>query len=192
MSQYVFLYKDTSEGYVAYIDLDDLRRHHICCDGRYNIHNSNFTQSFKDDAIANYNNLVTILSEEELNDLCYDNEEAMPGIITKLDSKSNTTLFLGVTMEEREVLKASWDLNDDDVDRIFDEYPLDYKDRDIVGNIYVSPYALGDEYASQTLYIDKEMSWLRDYIDFNGIGEDLCQEEMFIKLSDGRCIIYNM
>lgn len=192
MANYVFLYKDTLEGYVAYIDLDDLQQHHVCCDARYNIHNANFAQSFRDEYIPEYDNLVSILSIEELNHLCHDNVEAIPEIIEKLASKSNDTLFLGVTMQEREVLKDTWGLNDDDVDLIFNAYPLDYMDRDIVGFVYESEYDLGDEYVSQALYIEKEMNWLRDYIDFNSIGEDLCQEEMYVKLCDGRCVKYNM
>ena len=158
-----------------------------------------------------FSNLTTILTYEEYNKIIEFNnqlndlgigiefnderyikgleliEEIQP-IFDKLNSKENEELFNKVVEEEKDFLMEEYDLSNKDVENIFNEYYLDYRDRAIVGTIFNDTYDLGKEEMLQ--YID-DNSFISNYIDYKALGEDLVKKKQYYQLEDGRVVYLN-
>lgn len=194
MSKYTFLYKENVDDRdcVAYINLKDLRENHLCCDGKFNIHGACYSSSlggrFHN---ANYEDIKTILTKEEYELLCNPDGTDLTSIIQKLESEENQALFEEVLEEEKEYLMDEYNLDEDDIETIFGNYGLDYRDRAIVGYVFKDTYDLGYEEAWSLGYVRNDDSIASRYFDFEAFGEDLANEEYYCKLSDGRCVTLN-
>lgn len=192
MNRYTFLFKENGthdRDCVRYVELKDLKENHICCDGKFNIHGACFSMSLKDDNIS-YEDITTILTEEEFKTLCNPEVKDLTSIIEKLESKENVELFEQIIEEEKEYLMDEYGFDEEDIKHIFDEYYLDYRDRGIVGYVFDDAYDLGYEEAYSCGYIDRN-SIVERYFDFEKFGEDLLEEEQYIQLNDGRCVYLN-
>lgn len=193
MSKYTFLYKENVDDRdcVAYINLNDLRENHVCCDGKFNIHGACYSSSlggrFHN---ANYEDIKTILTKEEYELLCNPNGTDLISIIEKLESEENQVLFEEVIEEEKEYLMNEYGFDEEDIEQIFDEYGLDYRDRGIVGCVFDDAEDLGYEEAWSLGYIQHN-SPMERYFDFEKFGEDLLDSETYMQLSDGRCVTLN-
>lgn len=189
MKEYTFLFKDNSEDRdcCAYIRIEDLKKQHVCCDGKFNIHGACYSRSLKD---VNFEDVKTILSEPEFNTLCNYNGEDLTEIINKLLSEENNTLFEEVQEEEAEFLRGEYAIYEEELEAIFDKYYLDYRDRAVVGCVYKDVYDLGYEEAYSLGIIDNHMEKsgfnYGRYFDFEKFGEDLTKEESYCELPDGR------
>ena len=186
MSKYIFLYKDNSEDRdcCAYMSIEDLKKAHVCCDGRFNIHGACYSRSLKE---VNFEDIKTILTEAEFNILCNYNGEDLTEIINKLLSEENEALFEEVQEEEAEFLRDEYALNEEDLEAIFDKYYLDYRDRAVVGCVYKDAYDLGENEAISFGLVDWKMNDITSrYFDFEKFGEDLTEEEGYFELPDGR------
>ena len=195
MKEYVFLYKVNSNDRdcVAYMNLNDLKENHLCIDGKFNIHGACYCGSLGGAYHnAKYENIKTVLTEEEYNLLCNPKGQDLTEIIKKLESEENEKLFAEIQEEEKEYLMEEYNLNEDDIEEIFDSYYLDYRDRAVVGCIFDDAYDLGYEEAWSCGYIsNNENDIASRYFDFEKFGEDLLQDDPYIQLSDGRCVILN-
>jgi hypothetical protein len=194
MSKYTFLYKENVDDRdcVAYIDLTDLKNRHLCIDGKFNIHGACYCMSLCGrNHDVNYEDIKTILTEEEFNLLCNPDGTDLASIIEKLESEENQALFEEVIEEEKEYLMDEYGFDEDDIEQIFDEYYLSYKDRGIVGCVYDDVYDLGYETAWSFGYVKNDDSIMERYFDFEKFGEDLLEEESYMQLSDGRCVALN-
>lgn len=159
---------------------------------------------------ASYEDVETILSETEYNalmkfsddidDLGYGIEEgddrynkgvelckAIQPVYDKLNSKEAEKFFAEIMESEKEILRDLQPLSDDDVDEIFKEYFLEYRDRSIVLHVYDDLYDLGYEEARVLGYVD-ENSPLENFIDYEGFGESLIDGEMYVKLASGHIV----
>lgn len=193
MREYTFLFKENGtddRDCVRYVDLEDLKKNHVCIDGRFNVHGACYSMSLKEED-ANYDNITTILTEEEYKMLCNPMGKDFTSIIAKLESEENENLFNEVIEEEKEFLMDEYGFDEEDIEQIFDEYYLDYRDRGIVGCIFDSAYDLGYEEADALGYVDNRNSIVERYFDFEKFGEDLLEEEQYIQLNDGRCVCLN-
>ena len=191
MRQYVFLYKDNSNDRdcVAYIDLNDLKENHICIDGKFNIHGACYCGSLGGAYHnAKYEDIKTILTKKEYNLLCNPNGNDLTSIIKKLESEENEKFFAKIQEEEKEYLMEEYNLDEDDINTIFNKYGLDYRDRAVVGNIYDDAYDLGYEEAWSLGYVDSNDSIASRYFDFEAFGEDLKYDENYCELADGRIV----
>lgn len=190
MSEYVFLYKDNSEDRdcVAYVEIEQLKNAHTCIDGRFNIHGACYSKSLKEE--FEYSDIKTILTEEEYKALCNYNENKidLTNIIKKLESEENQNLFNEVIEEEKLYLMDEYNLNKSDIEEIFNEYYLDYKDRGCIGYVYEDSENLGYEEAYSLGYIKDNDSITSKYFDYEKFGEDLLEEEQYLELSDGRVV----
>lgn len=194
MSKYLFLYKENTENRdcCAYIDLNDLKKNHLCCDGKFNIHGACYSSSLGGRYHnANYGDIKTILTEEEYKLLCNPNGTDLTSIIDKLLSEENQELFEEIQAEETEYLMDEFNLDEDDVQRIFDEYGLDYKDRGVVSCVFNDTYDLGYEEAWSCGYVSNNDSIMERYFDFERFGEDLLEDERYMQLNDGRIAVLN-
>lgn len=192
MRQYTFLFKENGtydRDCVKYIELKDLKENHLCIDGKFNVHGACFSMSLKED--IGYENIKTILTEEEYKMLCNPVGQDFTEIIKKLESQDNKELFDEIVEEEKEYLMEEYGFDEEDVEQIFDEYNLDYRDRGIVGCVFADTYDLGYEEADSLGYIDSRNSIVERYFDFEQFGEDLLNEEQYMQLNDGRCVYLN-
>ena len=162
-----------------------------------------------------FSNLTTILTYEEYNKIIEFNnqlndlgigiefnderyikglkliEEIQP-IFDKLNSKENEELFNKVIEEEKNFLIEEYNFSNEDVEDIFEEYYLEYRDRAIVGAIFNNTYVLGEEEMWQLGYIDNSNnSFFGKYIDYEAFGEDLLKQEQYYQLEDGRIVCLN-
>lgn len=211
MSKYIFLYKENTEDRdcCAYIEAKPMRwecNHYF---GSVILHGACY--SGRD--FASYEDIKTVLTEDEYNKLInFDkaiNElghgivkgderynkgvelcNAIQFVYDKLLSAENEELFNEIIEEEKEYLMDEYGFDEEDIEQIFDEYYLDYRDRGIVGCVFDSVYDLGYEEVYQLGYIDNN-SVVERYFDFEKFGEDLLEEEQYIQLNDGRCVYLN-
>lgn len=191
MSKYTFLYKENVDDRdcVAYINLNDLRENHVCCDGKFNIHGACYCMSLCGrNHDANYEDIKTILTKEEYELLCNPDGTDLTSIIEKLESEENQALFEEVIEEEKEYLMDEYNLDEDDIETIFDNYGLDYRDRAVVGCVFKDAYDLGYEEAWSLGYVDNNDSIASRYFDFEAFGEDLADDEYHCQLADGRIV----
>lgn len=190
MREYTFLFKENGtddRDCVRYIDLENLKKNHVCIDGKFNVHGACYSKSLKEED-ADYENITTILTEEEYKMLCNPKGKDFTGVIAKLESVENQKLFEQVIEEEKEYLMGEHYLDEDDIDTIFDNYGLDYRDRAVVGYVFKDAYDLGYEEAWSLGYINNNDSIASRYFDFEAFGEDLKDEEYYCELADGRIV----
>lgn len=158
---------------------------------------------------ANYEDIETVLTEKEYNQLVKFNEDihglgygitkgderynkgielckAIQPIYDKLLSEENEEFFEKIAEEEKEYLMNEFNLDEEDIDNIFDNYGLDYRDRGVVGYVYKDAYDLGYEQAFSLGYINDNDSIASRYFDFEAFGEDLKYDEYYCELKDGR------
>ena len=190
MREYTFLFKENGtddRDCVRYVDLEDLKNNHVCIDGKFNVHGACYSKSLKEED-ADYENITTILTEEEYKMLCNPKGKDFTSIIAKLESKENENLFNEIIEEEKEYLMYEYNLDEDDIDRIFGNYGLDYRDRAVVGYVYDNTYDLGYNEAWSLGYVNNNDSIVERYFDFESFGEDLADEEYYCELVDGRVV----
>lgn len=114
--------------------------------------------------------------------------ESIQPIFDKLLSDENERIFEEVKQEEIEWLKDEYNLDDEDIDTIFNEYGLEYRDRGVVSYVWNSIDEAAEEEAEQLGYVTESNSRWFDYEKF---GADLLQDERYVELSDGRVAILN-
>lgn len=211
MSEYVFLYKENTEDRdaCAYIEIDPMRwecNHYF---GGVILHGACYSKH----DFASYEDIKTVLTENEYNQLVKFNEEinalgygivkgderynkgvelckAILPVYDKLLSVENEELFNEVIEEEKEYMMDEYGFDEDDIEQIFDEYYLDYRDRGIVGCVFSDTYDLGYEEAYSLGYVERN-SVSERYFDFDQFGKDLLEEEQYIELNDGRVVYLN-
>lgn len=211
MSKYVFLYKENSDDRdcVAYIENKPMRFECGHYFGGVILHGACYSGG----AFADYEDIKTILTKEEYNQLINFNKEigelghgiekgderyqkgvelcnSIQNVYDKLLSEENDKLFAEVVEEEKEYLMDEYGLDEDDVEQIFDEYGLDYRDRGIVGCVFDDVEEMGYEEANSLGYVDQNGVASR-YFDYKHFGEDLLMEEQYVELSDGRVVYLN-
>ena len=191
MSEYTFLFKENGtddRDCVRYVDLEDLKRNHVCIDGRFNVHGACYSMSLREED-ADYENITTIITKEEYKMLCNPKGKDFTSIIEKLESEANTELFERVIEEEKEYLMDEHNLDEADIDTIFGNYGLDYRDRAVVGYVFDDVYDLGYEEAWSLGYVDSNNDSIASrYFDYEAFGEDLANDEYYCKLTDGRVV----
>lgn len=203
--KYIFLYKElntNNRDCVAYIRNNT---NWFECDHYFreiNIEGPCYSMSLEG---IEYNNIKTILSEDEFNQIKLFNKRItklgddrcnldikyikdIQPIFNKLKSQENQILFDEVIKEEREYLKSKYNISDDDIDYIFDNYYLDYRDRAIISQIYKDAESAGREYLESTENIPKH---LEEYMDYEKFGIDLLENENYLELEDNRVVRLN-
>lgn len=184
MSKYVFLgrIKNCNDrDACAYIE----RREHRGIDGKIIIQGAcycGFEHEFRE-AIIN-DSFESILTKEELLDLL-DNEGRQAIYMDKLLSDEAIEFKNKIMEDEHEMMKADYNLDDEDIERILDYYTLDYEDRAIICAIYEDTYELGEDWVDNCCNVEE---WLKQYIDYEKMGEDILENEDYVELADGRIV----
>ena len=112
-------------------------------------------------------------------------------IFDKLKSSEAKEFQQTIIESEIEYLKDEYSLSDEDIEKIFDEYYLDYRDRGIIGCVFNDSSDLGYEEAWQLGYIKNGDTISERYFDYEKFGEDLLEDENYLELDDGRVVSLN-
>jgi len=213
MSKYVFLYKDKNRDdrdCVKYISNNPMRFECGHYFGGINLNGSCFSTDFNYEK-TNYDNIITVLTKEEFENLIRFNEEIhnlgysitkgddrynkgleliseIKPIFDKLNSEENATLFEKIVEEEIEYLMDEYSLSEDDIKEIFNKYGMEYRDRSIISYVFNSIGECAEEEAESLGYVTKNNERWFNYEKF---GEDLLEEERYLELSDGRVAVSN-
>lgn len=188
----IFLYKENTDDRdcVAYIDIEDLQNNYLCVDNHFNIEGACYSKSLRND--FEYEDIVTVLTEEEIKTLINPIGKNLTTIIEKLQSKENQDLFNQIIEEEKEYLMDEYNLSEYDMKKIFEKYYLEYRDRGIISCIFANAYDCGYEEAWSCGYIENGNTVQERYFDFERLGQDLAdQDEKYLELDDGRIVVLN-
>lgn len=115
--------------------------------------------------------------------------EGIESIFKKLKSKENEKLFKEVEEEEREYLFDEYQLTEKDINYIFNQYYLEYRDRGCVGAIYRDKDEMGMELID--CYYPNIVENVKQYFDYKSFAEDLLNNDNYIELDCDRCVSLN-
>lgn len=207
----IFLYrvKDTDDrDRCAYIEADPCRFECGHYFGRVILHGACYCNS----DWAPYEEIETVLSrkeyiqlrefDEKIRDLGYgikkDSEEYQKGmelcawiqpVFDKLHSQKAQEFFGKIITDEKSAVMDEYDFTEDEVDAIFDNYPLEYQDCSIIQCVYDDAYYLGEDMAENSGDIP---NWMEPYIDYEKLGKDIAYEGDYYTLDDDRIVAYAM
>ena len=75
-----------------------------------------------------------------------------------------------------------------DIEDIFENYYLEYRDRGIINYVYDDVYDLGEEMIDSCYDLD---DYIKRYIDYEKFGNDLLLDDYYVELDDGRVVSLN-
>lgn len=202
-----FLYKENSEDRDCCAYIEDKPMRFVC--GHYFSGVILQGSCYSGHDFAEYTAIKTVLTEEEykallefsesINDLGYGITEGderynkgidlcnkIQPVYDKLLSTDNVALFEEVQEEEKEFLMNEYGLDETEIEDIFDNYYLEYRDRSVVSAIYNDASDLGYEEAESLGYMNNDIQ--ARYFDYEKFGEDLVNEEWYHRLEDGRVV----
>lgn len=213
MSEYLFLYREKNSDdrdCCAYIEAKN-----PCWEcghyfGSVTLHGACYSRH----DFPNYEEIETVLTKTEYKELItYDKEVKNLGYgIKKEDERYNKRIELSkgiqhifdklnsteakefqkhIIESEVEYMKDEYLLSDKDIEKIFDEYYLDYKDRGIIGCVFADSSDLGYEEACQLGYIKNGDVISERYFDYKKFGKDLLEDGNYLELDDGRVVSLN-
>lgn len=213
MKKYLFLYrlKDSDDrDCCAYVEDKQPRfecNHYF---GGVTLHGAcYFMHKFPD-----YDEIETVLSREEYEKLIKLNKELdnLGYGIKKEDERYTEGMKIGYKIDkifeilrsekgkefrdriiesEIEYIHDEYNLTDDEINDIFNEYELDYRDRGIIGCVFEDVEKLGYEEAFSFGYIKSGDMISEKYFDYKKFGEDLLEDNEYFELSDGRVVTLN-
>jgi hypothetical protein len=190
LSKYLFLFKENNtqdRDCVKYIRVRDLEENHLCIDGKFNVHGASFSMSLKDE--YDFNDIETILTKEEFLALCNPKKHFdFTEIIGKLKSDENNRLFEHIIVDEKEFIEHQYNIDNEDVEYIFNNYGLNYQDRGVIGHIFDDIEEASQEEAEQLGFVNESN---RKYFDYEKFGEDLLQGEQYLELPSGKIVYLN-
>lgn len=171
-----------------------------------------YSSSWDEDGEYNYDYLDTVLTEEEYDKfrtLIYELDLVRNGLDKDEEKKKladakvkELNKFIDdyllsdkaeefrkkIQEEEDEYLKKEYGFDDEDIEQIHNEYGGDYFDRGIVGCVYDDSYAVADRWVDECCNVD---DWIKNYIDYDKMGDDIVSDGDYVELSDGRIVEYN-
>lgn len=192
MSNHVFVYREKdsiSRDACKYLEVDEHSK-------QFYVSGPNF---FGGDW-PSYDKIETILTEDEytlilqtVNMEVEKTEENVNLIYNKLTSIEAQKFFENIIKDEKKRVLQEWDLlTEDDVEEIFGLYPLDYKDRGIVGCVWGNAEEMGEDEAENLGYVGNNSVASR-YFDYEMFGQDLINEdEVYYELSSGTVVRFNL
>lgn len=209
--EYLFLFRkkdDDDRDCCAYIEDEPAKFEHsyfakLHLDGAC-YRNSNF---------PNYEDIETVLTKEEyerllqfskdikdlgfsitIGDARYEKglqlRKGILDVYDRLKSYEAQDFFEQIQKGEFEYLKNEYGLSSGDIEAIFDEYTLDYRDRAVVQHVFNNAYDLGYKEAFMLDYVTNDDNDPRNrFFDFKKFGEALVEEcEQYVQLANDRIV----
>lgn len=111
-------------------------------------------------------------------------------VYDKLQSEEAEKFEEKIMDDEKEIMMDMWNLSEDEIEEILNDYSLDYKDRSIIGYVYDDLEELAENEIEQWFDVP---DFLENYIDYSKFGEDLLEDgEIYKELENGRVVYYNI
>ena len=213
MRNYIFLYREKNTddrdccAYINKVTFDcdhyfsAIRRHGAC-----------YSCSLE----ASYEEIETFLTKEEYDHLIKVNQDIedlgygikkgddrynkgielikkVQPIYDRLLSAEAQAYFEKIQKTEKNYIEKEFGLNEKDVEYIFDNYGLDYRDRAIVGAVFDNPEELGREEAVSLGYVrwDDTSSPLYRFFNYEAFGTALLEDDGYLELPSGRIVTLN-
>lgn len=167
-----------------------------------------YSSDWNEDGEYEYDYLDTVLTEEEYNkfrqlidelDLVRDGldkdeekkklayakvEEINKFIDDYLLSEKAKEFKEKIKQGEIEFMKEEYDFDDEDIENIYDCYCDYYFDRAIINRVFDSSYDVAEELIEGYSIED----WIKNYIDYDKMGDDMVSDGDYVELSDGRIV----
>ena len=107
-----------------------------------------------------------------------------------IDSIQDCDIEKEIMENERERIKDKYDLDDEDIDAVFDA--TDYHDVGVISGIYKDIETFGEEEADSLGLFSTSDSYLKDTLercfDYEEFGRMCLESDYAVELSDGRCV----
>lgn len=186
-----FLFKNNNANTHTYIDTRLLRANYKCSGNRFIAMQSGSTLCLHN---VDYNEIETILTEEEINILCNHKGEDITEIIAKLESSENAVLLQKVQEEEKEFIRKTYDITKGDLNKILSRQQYELIDRNMVDSIHENVKEFGYYVAEGLNLIDVNDKvknfYYSDYFNFARLGRDTLNTSPFChELKDGRILV---
>ena len=141
-----------------------------------------------DDKIHQLGYGITQGDERYEKGLKYNDE--IKDIIKKLQSEENHSFFEKIQEEEKEILKNKYNLTDEEISEIWENYGQDYRDRAIVSYICNDFHEFAEETADSYCVAENEIQ--KRYFNYEAWGNDLlANDEYYLELSTGQIVMYS-
>ena len=190
MSKYVILYrvKDSYYG-CRYIELNDDNTIHTDWGGRPIVSNAAYVGNIRE-GFDDFDNVETWLTEDVFNRIKYaDGNDTFSDVVDMIANGEHKEFEAYIRESEMEMMCNEYGLDKEDVEEIIDNYQNDdYFDMNIIANVWDNAYTIAENYIDECCRIE---SWLKDYIDYDRLGETIVEEGYYYELADGRVVEYN-
>ena len=190
MSKYVILYrvKDSYYG-CRYIELNDDNTIHTDWGGRPIVSNAAYVGNIRE-GFDDFDNVETWLTEDVFNRIKYaDGNDTFSDVVDMIANGEHKEFEAYIRESEMEMICEEYRLDKEDVEEIIDNYQNDdYFDMNIIANVWDNAYTIAENYIDECCRIE---SWLKDYIDYDRLGETIVEEGYYYELADGRVVEYN-
>lgn len=140
-----------------------------------------------------YEDINTILTEEEFNMLCNIKlltKDSAQSIIDKLKSTENEGLLYSIVDEEKEYLMEEHGIDEDEYNSIAKNFSDYYLDRHCIAVVYDDYEEVGQTYVDDCERLSQS---LYKYFDFESLGRDMVNDNStsYVVLSDDRIAYLN-
>ena len=190
MSKYVILYrvKDSYYG-CRYIELNDDNTIHTDWGGRPIVSNAAYVGNIRE-GFDDFDNVETWLTEDVFNRIKYaDGNDTFSDVVDMIANGEHKEFEAYIRESEMEMMCNEYRLDKEDVEEIIDNYQNDdYFDMNIIANVWDNVYTIAENYIDECCRIE---SWLKDYIDYDRLGETIIEEGYYYELANGRVVEYN-
>ena len=190
MSKYVILYrvKDSYYG-CRYIELNDDNTIHTDWGGKPIVSNATYVGNIRE-GFDDFDNVETWLTEDVFNRIKYaDGNDTFSDVVDMIANGEHKEFEAYIRESEMEMMCNEYGLDKEDVEEIIDNYQNDdYFDMNIIANVWDNAYTIAENYIDECCRIE---SWLKDYIDYDRLGETIVEEGYYYELADGRVVEYN-
>ena len=190
MSKYVILYrvKDSYYG-CRYIELNDDNTIHTDWGGRPIVSNAAYVGNIRE-GFDDFDNVETWLTEDVFNRIKYaDGNDTFSDVVDMIANGEHKEFEKYIRESEMEMICEEYRLDKEDVEEIIDNYQNDdYFDMNIIANVWNDAYDIAEHDIDECCRIE---SWLKDYIDYERLGEAIVEEGYYYELANGRVVEYN-
>lgn len=187
MSKYVILYrvKDSYYG-CRYIEVNDDGTISTSCNGKPIISNATYVGGIYED----FDDVETWLTEDVFNRMKNtDGTDTFSDVVDMIANSEHKEFEAYIRESELEMICNEYNLDKEDVEEIIDNYQNDdYFDMNIIANVWSNAYGIAENYIDECCRIE---SWLKDYIDYDRLGETITEEGYYYELANGRVVEYN-
>lgn len=186
MSKYIILYRIKNEyDGCRYIELNSDGTISLDYCGKPFISNAHCVTRIHED----FDNVETWLTEDVFNRMKNtDGDDTFSDVANMIANGEHKEFETYIRESEVEKMCDEYALDEEEVEEVIDNYNNDYFDASIVVTVWNDAYDVAENYVDELCNIE---SWLKNHIDYAGLGEELVYDEYYYTLSDDRVVEYS-